>query len=535
MNEIKLERKKAYKNTDPMTTVNRIRQILYKNNIFVIEVSQKIEPVTGVCSCRIILGDESVRSLNIGSNGKGMNAQYSLASAYAEFMERLQNGATLWKVLGITDYMVRSRDYSREQMIGFAEEMFKRAYDPSENYHDIATAYIDSGNYREAVVFDEVNGQGKITVPSGLFNKMTGSNGMAAGNTYKEAIIQGLSEIFERYAISKMFLEEITPPTVCEDIFNETDVIKRLKRLKIVGVNYKILDCSLGINIPVLALLIEKGGKYHIHYGADPSPITALERCLTEIFQGRNIEELPLYEPYYEKDDLQKKFKNEEKEYTDSTGKVPAWIIENEPTYSFEGFIHPVTVSDDDDLSFYIRILDSLGKKLYVRDCGYLGFPTVRLYVPGMTENHCPSPEDCISAKTEEDIVQAVRRLPSLSEDEVMRLCDKIGSTINLAQMLPPGDFPGRRWDDRQFKAAILIKAGQTKAGMELLDSYIADNYMTEKQAELMKLHFKIKKVLFRRNEWPDCPDCDTCSAVRKCKKEEVETLDKALCNLLSQ
>lgn len=286
MNEIKLERKKAYKNTDPMTTVNRIRQILYKNNIFVIEVSQKIEPVTGVCSCRIILGDESVRSLNIGSNGKGMNAQYSLASAYAEFMERLQNGATLWKVLGITDYMVRSRDYSKEQMIGFAEEMFKRAYDPSENYHDIATAYIESGNYREAVVFDEVNGQGKITVPSGLFNKMTGSNGMAAGNTYKEAIIQGLSEIFERYAISRMFLEEITPPTVCEDIFNETEVIRRLKRLKIVGVNYKILDCSLGINIPVLALLIEKGGKYHIHYGADPSPITALERCLTEIFQG---------------------------------------------------------------------------------------------------------------------------------------------------------------------------------------------------------------------------------------------------------
>lgn len=196
-----------------------------------------------------------------------MNAQYSLASAYAEFMERLQNGATLWKVLGITDYMVRSRDYSKEQMIGFAEEMFKRAYDPSENYHDIATAYIESGNYREAVVFDEVNGQGKITVPSGLFNKMTGSNGMAAGNTYKEAIIQGLSEIFERYAISRMFLEEITPPTVCEDIFNETEVIRRLKRLKIVGVNYKILDCSLGINIPVLALLIEKGGKYHIHYG----------------------------------------------------------------------------------------------------------------------------------------------------------------------------------------------------------------------------------------------------------------------------
>lgn len=91
----KLKRLKPYKATLPTRTVHCIRQILFENDLFMIEVSQKRESVTGVCSCRIILGDEELRDLNIGSNGKGMDAKYALASAYAEFMERLQCGTTL--------------------------------------------------------------------------------------------------------------------------------------------------------------------------------------------------------------------------------------------------------------------------------------------------------------------------------------------------------------------------------------------------------------------------------------------------------
>ena len=78
----KLERQKAYKSTDPLTTVNRIRKILYDNGIFLIESVQRREPVTGVCSCRVIFGDDSLRELDIGSNGKGMDARYALASAF---------------------------------------------------------------------------------------------------------------------------------------------------------------------------------------------------------------------------------------------------------------------------------------------------------------------------------------------------------------------------------------------------------------------------------------------------------------------
>ena len=71
----KLKRLKPYKDTSPAETIHRIRQILFDNDLFVIESAQKTDPVSGVCSCRVILGDEGLRDLNIGTNGKGMTAR----------------------------------------------------------------------------------------------------------------------------------------------------------------------------------------------------------------------------------------------------------------------------------------------------------------------------------------------------------------------------------------------------------------------------------------------------------------------------
>ena len=41
-----------------------------------------------------------------------------------------------------------------------------------------------------------------------------GSNGMCAGNTPAEALVQGLSEIFERYAIQEVLAGNIIPPDI---------------------------------------------------------------------------------------------------------------------------------------------------------------------------------------------------------------------------------------------------------------------------------------------------------------------------------
>jgi len=89
-----LIREKKYKARDPYDTIDSIRQILRKNHIYVSDKNSK-ESGTTLFSSRVKIDEGLMGDLEIGSNGKGLSAKYSLASAYSEFMERLQNGVLI--------------------------------------------------------------------------------------------------------------------------------------------------------------------------------------------------------------------------------------------------------------------------------------------------------------------------------------------------------------------------------------------------------------------------------------------------------
>lgn len=535
----KLERLKAYKSATPTQTINNVRNILYKNDIFVIETSQKQEKTTGVCSCRIILGDEGVRELNIGSNGKGMNARYALASAYAEFMERLQNGALFWKIKGMPTRMPRDISVDKEKFRSCVEKLLRLSYGDNANVDYIARKYTEETSQYTVVSYKEYGTENNILLPVSLINKLTGSNGMAAGNTVLEATLQGLSEIFERQAIQELFLKHITPPRIDEKLFEGSDVLRRLKKLPSKNINYEILDCSIKKELPVIGLLLEKDNKYHVHFGADPSPITALERCLTETFQGREITEIPFYPPL-ESNSLRTLFENERAEYTDSTGKVPIWLIEGKPSWKFCGFKHWVTLSDEEDMKYYLSIISNLNKKVYIHETGVLGFPTVRVYVPGITENHCPQPEYCLVHAVPPEITKYLRRLPTLNEVEFQELGININSWLkkeylvnqendfadedyfNLRENFPAGSFKGTQWDIRMLIAIIYIKGGLVKQGISLLNCCLEQKRYSEQEKILIRIRIQSNKAAFLLNEWPQCPNCESCRAKNNCYEKQV-------------
>ena len=549
----KLKRSKPYKKMEPFETVQRIRNILYEKDFFLIESGQKIDPVTGVCSCRVIIGDEGLRRLNIGSNGKGMNARYSLASAYAEFMERLGNGATLWKILGIPGSVPHAGQASEDELIQMACNLFENAFGDHEEAVLFAKKYADSAMNFKTVTFREYRSGESVSFPAALYNRMTGSNGMAAGNTITEAVLQGLSELFERAAIHRLFTEQITPPSINEECFADFEVSRRLNRLGKAGIHWRILDCSLGIGLPVIGLLLEKDDKYHVHFGADPSPVTALERCLTETFQGRDINSIPLYPLLKEYDNKRVLFENERREYTDSTGMVPVWLTEGDAAWKFRGFDHPVTVSDEDDIEYYLEILDKMGKKLYVADNSFCGFPTVRLYVPGITENHCPDPNNCIERELPGDIHKCILRLPCLSDQEHRELALRIkewlyeafgiktaadfdmfsGEILDMRKVFPAGIFPVRKWDEKLLIAAVYLRGGLREEGTELLDKYISDQGVSDRDASIYRTRLNSRSLTFIPTEWPQCPDCSSCRAKHLCCRDKVEELQAKLSELL--
>lgn len=75
-----------HKEASPEQTVQRIVDLLSEHGIN-LEVVREYAQSEKTFSNRI-----QVRGLMAGTNGKGMTREYALASGYAEFMERIENG-----------------------------------------------------------------------------------------------------------------------------------------------------------------------------------------------------------------------------------------------------------------------------------------------------------------------------------------------------------------------------------------------------------------------------------------------------------
>lgn len=91
-----IQRYKQYKNRKPEETIAIIQELL-ENKLGINTYERLFQERNGLFhSCRIVLDNGSwLRTINIGTNGKGMTEAYSKASAYGELMERIQNYALL--------------------------------------------------------------------------------------------------------------------------------------------------------------------------------------------------------------------------------------------------------------------------------------------------------------------------------------------------------------------------------------------------------------------------------------------------------
>jgi hypothetical protein len=220
---------------------------------------------------------------------------------------------------------------------------------------------------------------------------IVGSNGMCSGNTPAEALIHGICEVFERHVLKQLFLSPCSPPDVPLEFFSGHDIHKDLKRLAESN-EYRVhvKDCSLGLRLPVIGLLIrDRYEGYAFHLGADASPVTALERCFTEMCQGGRI----LFKDAGDLKGASGDVRNSEFWSTQLhlnirsyEGHWPPAILRQESDYSFGGFEHPESLSDEHDLGYLLDILRNAGWDLLIRNKSFLGFPSYHVYIPGIGE-----------------------------------------------------------------------------------------------------------------------------------------------------
>lgn len=401
---------RAYKEDLPENTIEKIRHIL--GDIGIKDITEEwTNIIDGVFSLRV--SSDTPNGI-WGQNGKGRTKLYALASAYAEYIERLQNGVVslsmpIWSFYLNEIYNETGYYYFPDENIMLIDELKKLPRDllfdffsTSENkcldskineYFDGLKTNGFSGAF--GVPFYDVNSRKSTYLPLRLIFNAAGSTGMAAGNSLEEAIYQGLCEILERYAASFIYFNRITPPTIHADYINQyNEEYKIIKKIEAKGYKVIVKDFSCNKNIPVIAsIVINKSlNKYRLNVGADTSFQIALSRTLTEILQG--FESFESWENYFldiplkehtfllktDKQSIEKAHKEFDKFTIDGSGVFPYALFDKKDSYKFNAKTFSIKSNYNEEVNYLLALLKRMDSNVYVRDVSFLGFPSVYIY-----------------------------------------------------------------------------------------------------------------------------------------------------------
>jgi len=581
--------RKKYKADLPQNTIQRIRTILNDADLFV-EIVDSFSKFD-LHSCFVEICNEDLAPLHIATGGKGITKKYSVASAYAEFMEHLQN-----RRLFIFDYFkYANKKYLSSNNIDpvFAQFIEKRgleldyyhsADEKIKFYNDLNTeerSFIESlfkGEDFSKIITDEIIYVPFFNVNSGTVTYFpikwlyfcTGSNGMCAGNTATEAILHGISEIFERFSLSRIFKEKIVPPNIPIDFFEGHKIYDLIVRMEKRGYKITIKDCSLGIGLPVIGIIVidYETGKYAFRLGADISPITALERCFTELFQfGEKITRFNYIHQFNENGyDLERNFFSN---VYHGTGHIPNHIFSNQYSYEFNPLYFQCSKSDEDDLNYLCKLISNLGYSLYVRDVSFFEFPSFYVYIQGMSEVITSIiPNSLKYNLLFKNKIQTFWNIPNATKSEIKEFALMLKEFLEKNKALLTFDFLrytlniAYKYSTDYFLSLLFLLCDDYQNAVKYLDQYILNNidkldnlyfaclkdtlkYKSQSLAdEVIKTKLSqiypaetIEEVfsgldrnsLLENNEFTTCFNCSECRILGSCMYFKVLSLIKKL------
>lgn len=386
-------------------TLSRFKQIAEKLSLELVE-DKWLNPLPDLWSVHLSVANCPV----LYSNGKGSSHDAALASAYGEIYERLATH------MSFSDYYL-GQENSNDKFVHFPDEKWSKLNEPAEDDSDFAgtplssdilnaklrkfysenlelhmedLVDIQSSSFERGVCsipFTNARNGEIVYFPVNLLDNLYASNGMSAGNTEYEALVQGLSEILERYVKGKIIREGLTLPQVPNKILEKYpksfSTLQALQSDEIKAICY---DASLGGRYPVVCIVLfnQSNGTCVASFGSHPIFEVALDRTLTELMQGRTFSDLDGFdEPSF---DLERTsdITNIESHFVDSTGLLPMQMFKKQPMFKFVSWDFNGNTHDQYKALRYI--IDKLGFEIYVRTYQNLGVPIYRIVVPGMSE-----------------------------------------------------------------------------------------------------------------------------------------------------
>ncbi len=419
-------------------SIDKMRNQLKALGFEVVEKSW-LNPVSNVWSVHIADADCPL----CFTNGKGASKKAALASALGEYFERLACNYFF------ADYYLGD-DIAQADFVHYPDERWfpldkgdatpwptdlltaelKALYDPDNELRLSDLVDTNSGATSRGVCalpYQRQRDGQTVYFPVNLIGNLFVSNGMSAGNTATEARVQALSEIFERWVKFKVIAEAITLPEVpAHVIARYPKIAQGIADLQAAGFGIQVRDASLGGKYPVMVvtLLNPQDQGVFASFGAHPRFEVALERALTELLQGRALEQLNGFpEPGFDQQDIAE-WQNLETHFIDSGGVVHWNFLRDAADHAFVDWNFA-----GDTAAEYRHLLDKLhaeGHDVYIADYDHLGVYACRILVPGVSEIY--QPEDLIWDNNNAGVPlrEALLSLASLSRQERQALAETL-------------------------------------------------------------------------------------------------------------
>lgn len=508
-----------HKDRKPEDTIFEIQRILNKAGLFT--TTQWVEePYKGVRSNRVVLYPTT-----LGSNGKGTDEVYATASGYAELIERIQNGLLTLRLPSpevrkaggfrfSPDEKEMSVDEIIEQKDPYLESLFLRlgifTHDSKKQFLLDWEGHYDGQKEGSVIALPfTVPDQDRIVwLPRDIVFDFCGSNGLAAGNTLEEALVQGISELFERYVNWKMIRGECVPPRIPDEELKPYSFWPLIEQIRKEG-KYDVfgLDCSLGRGIPVSGICIvnKDKGTFSCKLGGHPSFAVAMERTLTEAFQGRSVESTSqICVAGTQQEALH--FHNLTNVSKIGLGVYPAAMFTSKPDWEYKPWKEWEGL---DNRTFLVKLLEKIreeGFTAMIRNSSHLGFPACQVLAPGMGEIYPVIPLQVRSRMTGMAAFKSFLYFPDFSEEEekrILRLIRFKEDSIleNEAAFMFGRPLQGSRFTLDRIGAFLAIKAGDYKTGIHFLMKLLSQ---TQDPKETVYLNALVKYVHMKADGMDD-------------------------------
>ena len=471
-------------------TVNNIRNILSCYDIKVRE--RTVQGVSGAFSTRL-----EIESIEMGVNGKGTSIEMSRASAYGEMMERIQNFALYKFNCPVTDDknykgFVYSKDEEQMPYSVLKKECEKLGHNycaSSEKLKMLLSRHEQNNKSFCVTPYSEFATNKKVLVPSMVAEHMYSTNGMAAGNTLEEAIVQGLAEIFERFANKRVCLDGIIPPVIPKEKLNLTSNSKTIiKNINKRGNYYfEFRDCSMGLGLPVVMMIFIDSllGKYFVKFGCHPIMEVAIERTLTELFQGRTLLSSTLWLQNFSFDKIKNSTYNFEKIYRSGDGKYPYSLFLEKSSYSFSDCWYKDEFKCNKELLIYMySIIKQNQWNVWYKNLSFMNFPSVHIIIPEISSIIKFDDEyinNILWFRQCRDDVRNISRCSDEQKENILCFLSNMNyastDSINYLYNLPLiKNTDLLMFNIEYFKYIVLATMGKYEEALQMLDMFIIHN-----------------------------------------------------------